>query len=323
MVVRAALQDDLHLIRKLLAETWHHTYDSMMGADRVAAMTERWHTVENLEREIERPNHLLLVAERAGVLAATASATLLQDGLLRLGRLYVSPAFQRGGVGGALLEAVMQAYSTARTIRLEVETANRNGRAFYERHGFRWSGEVKHDEAGETLVYERAAPSRRDPACAPFALRTASDEDAQDLFGLLALCFAEYPGCYVDPHDDLVDLRRPGRSFLGKGAFVVVEDERSRICACVALDQPEAGLAEMHRLYVRPDKRRRGLGARLIRLVEARARGQGAGRLFFWSDTRFQAAHRLYERLGYRRVEGTRALGDISGSIECRFEKAL
>ena len=37
-------------------------------------------------------------------------------------------------------------------------------------------------------------------------LRLATDDDAQDLFGLLALCFAEYPGCYVDPHGDLVDL---------------------------------------------------------------------------------------------------------------------
>lgn len=322
-MIRAAFPDDVHLIRKLLAETWHHTYDAMMGADRVDAMTQRWHTAENLEREIERPNHLFLVAEREGVLAATASATLLQDGLLRLDRLYVLPAFQRQGVGCTLLRAVMQAYSVARTIRLEVEAGNRNGRAFYEHHGFGWTGEVKHDEVGEALIYERAAPSRREPACALFALRTACDEDAQDLFGLLTLCFAEYPGCYVDPHDDLVDLRSPGRSFPGTGAFVVVEDERSRICACVALGWPEAGLAEMHRLYVRPDKRRRGLGERLIRLVERRARAQGARALFFWSDTRFQAAHRLYERLGYRRVEGTRALGDVSGTIECRFEKAL
>jgi putative acetyltransferase len=41
-------------------------------------------------------------------------------------------------------------------------------------------------------------------------LRSVVDEDAQDLFGLLSLCFAEYPGCFVDPHDDLKDLRAPG-----------------------------------------------------------------------------------------------------------------
>ena len=56
-------------------------------------------------------------------------------------------------------------------------------------------------------------------------LRLARDADAQDLFGLLALCFEEYPGCFVDPHDDLSDLLRAGSSFADRGgAFFVVED---------------------------------------------------------------------------------------------------
>src|SRR3954452_16508227 len=127
------------------------------------------------------------------------------------------------------------------------------------------------------------------------AIRLARDDDAQDLFGLLALCFAEYPGCYVDPHADLVDLRSPGRSYAEKGgAFLVAEDERGRVCACIALDYPRAGEGELHRLYVRPDLRRRGLGERLIRLAEMHATEEGATSIFFWSDTRFAAAHRLY-----------------------------
>jgi putative acetyltransferase len=165
-----------------------------------------------------------------------------------------------------------------------------------------------------------------DLATPPFlsTIRPAADEDAQDLFGLLALCFAEYPGCYVDPHEDLTDLRAPSSSFARKGgAFWVGEDARGRVCACVAIDYPENGAGELHRLYVRPDLRRRGLGERLIRLAEEHAQARGAGRIFFWSDTRFADAHRLYRRLGYVRVEATRELGDISSSVEHRFEKAL
>ena len=155
-------------------------------------------------------------------------------------------------------------------------------------------------------------------------LRPARDDDAQDLFGLLALCFAEYPGCFVDPHDDLPDLRTPGSSFtLRNGAFWVLEDERGRVCACVSVDLPEPGLAELHRLYVRPDERRRGLGRRLVRHTEEHARRHGATRLFFWSDTRFTDAHRLYEGMGYARDGSTRHLGDISNTVEYRFEKAL
>lgn len=155
-------------------------------------------------------------------------------------------------------------------------------------------------------------------------IRTAADEDAQDLFGLLALCFAEYPGCFVDPHDDLPDLRRPGSSFEARGgAFWVVEDARGRICACIAVDYPEARSGELHRLYVRPDHRRRGLGEMLVRLVEDHARGRGASRMIFWSDTRFTHAHRLYGRLGYRQAGQTRDLGDVSNSVEYLFEKVL
>ncbi|HZH52600.1 MAG TPA: GNAT family N-acetyltransferase [Microvirga sp.] len=156
-------------------------------------------------------------------------------------------------------------------------------------------------------------------------LRPAADSDAQDLFGLLSLCFAEYPGCFVDPHDDLPDLRYPGSSFDRRGgAFWVVGDERGRVCACVAVDFPEEGAAELHRLYVRPDQRGKGLGASLVRLVERHARDRGATRIYFWSDTRFTNAHRLYQRLGYVKVEGQqRDLGDISNSVEYRFEKDL
>jgi putative acetyltransferase len=155
-------------------------------------------------------------------------------------------------------------------------------------------------------------------------LRAATDEDAQDLFGLLSLCFADYPGCFVDPHDDLPDLRAPERAFAKDGgAFWVLDDERGRVCACVAVDFPDNGVAELHRLYVRPDQRRRGLGGRLVAHVESFARQHGARHLFFWSDTRFGAAHRLYQRLGYRLIAGERPLGDISNSIGVRFERAL
>lgn len=174
------------------------------------------------------------------------------------------------------------------------------------------------------------------------SLRPARDDDAQDLFGLITLCFAEYPGCFTDPHSDLPDLVRPGhwRERRGKaedgkegallgGEFLVMEDERGRISACVAVDYPArdaaAGkpIAELHRLYVRPDCRRRGIAEALTARVEAMAREAGAVKLILWSDTRFEGAHRLYRRLGYAQGTETRPLGDISHSIEFYFEKAL
>ncbi|MFC1458925.1 GNAT family N-acetyltransferase [Microvirga arabica] len=154
------------------------------------------------------------------------------------------------------------------------------------------------------------------------AIRPVRDSDRQDLFGLIAICYADYPGCFVDPHDDLPDLRAPSTSYdRTGGAFWAVEDERGRVCACVAVDFPESGTAELHRLYVRPDQRGMGLGLRLVHQAEAHARSRGASRMVLWSDTRFVTAHRLYTRLGYRQLPEPRQLTDISGSVEYGFEK--
>jgi putative acetyltransferase len=155
-------------------------------------------------------------------------------------------------------------------------------------------------------------------------IRPVVNADAQDLFGLLSLCYAEYPGCFVDPHDDLPDLISPSSSYAEtEGAFWAVEDERGRVCACVAVDFPESGTAELHRLYVRSDQRGQGLGSLLVRQAESHARVRGAERIVLWSDTRFTTAHRLYKRLGYTQIDGQRQLTDISKSAEYRFEKAL
>ncbi len=155
-------------------------------------------------------------------------------------------------------------------------------------------------------------------------IRPVRDGDAQDLYGLIAICYADYPGCFVDPHDDLPDLRAPGSSYTKTdGAFWAVEDERGRVCACVAVDFPGSGTAELHRLYVRHDQRGQGLGSLLVQQAESYARSKGASRLILWSDTRFTTAHRLYRRLGYTQMDGQRQLTDISQSAEYRFEKSL
>jgi putative acetyltransferase len=155
-------------------------------------------------------------------------------------------------------------------------------------------------------------------------IRPVCDDDAQDLIGLITLCFAEYPGCFFDPHGDMPDIVRPAQSRLAmEGQFLVVEDARGRIAACIGVDSPDSTTAELHRLYVRPDSRGRGVAKLLTLRIEDFARGRGASRMILWSDTRFIKAHALYEGLGYTRSPITRSLGDISLSREFFFEKSL
>lgn len=81
--------------------------------------------------------------------------------------------------------------------------------------------------------------------------------------------------------------------------------------------------AELKKLYLDARLRGRGLGRELIALVEETARASGAQGIELWSDTRFKAAHAVYERCGYRKTGRTRDLHDLSNSTEFHFEKEL
>lgn len=57
-----------------------------------------------------------------------------------------------------------------------------------------------------------------------------------------------------------------------------------------------------------PEFRRRGIGARLLAAAEERARASGADALSIIVASENRAAHRLYERTGYRFVSGAPAV---------------
>jgi len=59
---------------------------------------------------------------------------------------------------------------------------------------------------------------------------------------------------------------------------------------------------ELKRMYVRPAFRGRGLGAQLIDRLAAHARAHGLDRLRLETGIHQQAAIRLYERAGFRRI---------------------
>ena len=58
-------------------------------------------------------------------------------------------------------------------------------------------------------------------------------------------------------------------------------------------------------------------------LAESEARVREARSLILWTDTRFEDAHRLYDRLGFIRAGHTRALNDGSNTIEYHYAKDL
>lgn len=149
-------------------------------------------------------------------------------------------------------------------------------------------------------------------------VRDAVDADADGVIALIARVFEEYPGCVLDVDGEEPELRAPASNF--DRFWIVERDGAVRGCIACGLG-PDT--VELKKLYLDAALRGRGLGRRLVELVEETARAHGAARIVLWSDTRFTTAHAVYEKMGYTRQPETRDLHDLSNTTEYHFIKRL
>ena len=150
----------------------------------------------------------------------------------------------------------------------------------------------------------------------------ATRADAADVIALIGRVFAEYGWIWqpVTEVPDLFDFSAHYERDLG-GFWVARAD--GGVVASVGVERVDDDTAELHRLYVDPEWRRRGLGDALMQSALEWCRVRGIGRMVLWSDTRFENAHRLYTRLGFQRRGERTVEGDINDSREYRFERPV
>ena len=113
------------------------------------------------------PDALLLVADATGtVVGVTLGMQGRADdgtgppipGLCHIGMVFVAPDHWGAGIGGQLVDAVLDEARTRGYSRVQLWTHADNVRAqrLYEGRGFRQSGRQQHDDLGERIVhYER------------------------------------------------------------------------------------------------------------------------------------------------------------------------
>jgi ribosomal protein S18 acetylase RimI-like enzyme len=154
-LIRPATVADLGQVREILVETWHDTYDALIGHERVAEITGQWHSPELLAKQLQTPGVSFLIAAHESRLVGHAFANSPQPAILMLLRLYVLPRWQRRGVGSQLLDAVIRAYPGATALRLSVDADNLKGVSFYRRQGFELRGE-RVEEGLKVLRMEKA-----------------------------------------------------------------------------------------------------------------------------------------------------------------------
>ena len=150
----------------------------------------------------------------------------------------------------------------------------------------------------------------------------AGRADVPGVVDLIGRVFAEY-GFVYEPASEVPDLTDFDSHYAApKGGFFVVR-EGGLVVGSVGVERVDAGTAELHRLYLDAHLRGRGTGRALVGAVLDWCQAHGASRLILWSDTRFDQAHRLYTRAGFRQTGERHLPGDINETREYRFERAV
>jgi GNAT superfamily N-acetyltransferase len=156
------------------------------------------------------------------------------------------------------------------------------------------------------------------------SIRAGADADAAGFIALIEACWGEYPGCIMDLDGEVPELRALATHVAAKGGRLWAAEAAGRVVGMVATYPLGADRAwEIGRMYVDRAHRGSGLAGALLGGAEAHARAQGAERLVLWTDTRFEPAHRFYEKNSYVRSGSIRVLDDVSKSLEFRYTKPI
>lgn len=139
----------------------------------------------------------------------------------------------------------------------------------------------------------------------------------------MAGVFADYPGCVFEPAE-YPELDAIGDYFAARGGRAwVIESGRTIVGSLAVAPTYVPDAMELFKVYLAPRHRGRGLAGELLALATAYAAENGARALILWTDTRFLQGHRFYERNGFRRLPGLRALHDASSSLEYFYRRDI
>lgn len=176
------------------------------------------------------------------------------------------------------------------------------------------------------MTTDSPAPAMRTWPDGVRAPRSIEAEHLPHVHALIDRCYREY-GLVLNIEDECEHhLLDPSTYFKACGGdYWVVLDESASVRATAALwihTDRAVRTGELKSLYVDRGWRRHGLGGALTRHVMSAARAAGCTLFELWSDTRFTAAHRLYESIGFERFD-RRELMDSNSSVEWGYRISL
>ena len=146
VTLRPALPADAPALAALGHDSFVAKFGHMYRPDDLAAFLGSHHTPQIVARQIADPAYRVILAERAGALAAYCKLVLACGwpehargaNAIELKQLYTAPAATGGGIGSALMERLVTEArgAGADEIQLSVWSGNSDAQRFYHRYGF-------------------------------------------------------------------------------------------------------------------------------------------------------------------------------------------
>ena len=201
-------------------------------------------------------------------------------------KLYVDSFFTGRGIGGGLIEYAKEKLDVRWLWALEKNTG---AIRFYERHGFRLTGEKMFEEGTtEYLVKMMLADEMQ------IERREADDPEILGLFSEHDDFMIGFLG------EDRIYYSRYGEHEKLEAVWAAVVNGQT--VGCAAYRTKETSVGEVKRVFVKSECRGKRISKALMDAVEAHARKQGCEKLFLDTRITLEPAVSIYRKRGFEEI---------------------
>ena len=150
LAIAPLADDDVEALCALAHEIWRHHYPAIIGAAQTEYMLAQRYVPGLVRDELARGIWWDTLTEDGGLLAFASSFPAEAHGTIKLDKLYVHPAHQRLGYGGALLEHTCERAGRLGYSKIFLAVNKRNAGAInaYRKYGFEIAESVVKDIGG-------------------------------------------------------------------------------------------------------------------------------------------------------------------------------
>lgn len=153
--------------------------------------------------------------------------------------------------------------------------------------------------------------------------RFATDTDGPGVAHVIETIFADYPNCHF-VRDEFPELEAVATHYEARGGRLWVATSGDQVIGTFAIARTaDPDVFELFKVYLLRQARGGGVAGTMLAEAMALARAGGGRRLRLWTDTRFAEGHRFYERNGFVRLPGSRAVPDASDTWEFAYTREI